>query len=101
MGYFKRPIRRRAARAAADALREATRDVAPGDRRWRRRGPTFVRFVIDAPGRGPVGLFQTSDLLDLDDAIPLPARSALYAAYRWFNANLPVPPRQPPEAVFW
>lgn len=101
MGYFKRPIRRRAARAAADALREGTRDVAPTDRRWRRRGPAFVRFVIDAPGRGHVGLFQTSDLIEEDEALPPAARRALADAYRWFNDHFPMPPRQPPEAVFW
>lgn len=101
MGYFKRPIRRRAARASADAFRDASREVAADARRWRRRDPAFVRFVLETPDRGRVGLFQTSDLIEDDEALPLAARSALAAAYRWFNANIPMPPRQRPDAVYW
>ena len=101
MGYFKRPVRRRTARDAASAFRERSRDVVADARRWRRRDPAFVRFVIETPDRGAVGLFQTSDLIEDDDALPPAARSALANAYRWYNENLPMPPRQRPEAVFW
>jgi hypothetical protein len=106
MGYFREPIRRRAARAEKLALLEAARDVdltewepAVGVERVAR--DAYVRFVVCHPERGWVGLFAAGDVLDEPDALPDAARSALRDTLRWFNRNLAVPRRLPRDAVCW
>jgi hypothetical protein len=106
MGYFKRPIRRGAARLARLTFVEAAREVRASD--WRRcdgliRSPanSFLRFVIEDPQVGRCGLFRSSELLEDAQDFPLAARSELRAVFRWFDANLPAPRRLPKDAVCW
>ena len=107
MGYFNRPIRRAAARRAWRTFLEPAKYL-PADG-WRRCGPRisftpggFLRFVVDNPHAGKVGLFRSARIIGGDDdELPPAARSEMRATFRWFNANLPVPRRLPKNAVCW
>jgi hypothetical protein len=104
MGYFRHPVRRGKASAAARVLVAGGRDVDVS--RWRRcdcrlevSRDVYLRFVVERP-QGWTGLFTAGVLRDSEDFSPA-ARSNLRAVYRWFNANLPVPRRLPRCAVCW
>lgn len=106
MGYFKRPIRRSAARLSKLAMLEPAREIRLAD--WARCDPSvlpaadsFLRFVIDQPNLGAVGLFRSSELVEDCEDLPPAARSQLRAIFRWFNTNLPAPRRLPQSAVCW
>jgi hypothetical protein len=106
MGYFKRPIRRGAARREWLALIGPSRDVpGAGWRRWTPSVPPaadqFLRFVVEDAGAARLGLFRSSDLLDGAEELPAAARSQMRATFRWFNANLAAPRRLPRNAVCW
>lgn len=107
MGYFKRTVRRGAARGArlaflADSARAGE---ASGWRRcdWAERPAVegFVRFVVELPGVGNVGLFREQEALEEAEHLPAEAWRAGRAALRWFDTHLPVPDALPPEAVCW
>ena len=84
MGYFKRPIRRGAARRARLAHFEPARDIdasqwQPCDVDVSARRDSYVRFVVQQRRGRFVGLFKSSDLLDaeaadLPDAVRLQVR---------------------------
>ena len=105
MGYFKCPIRRGRGRREKRALLEPARDIGG---RWRRcerlKAPprdVFLRFLVDLPEVGKVGLFRCSESLEESADLPAAARSQLRAVFRWFNDNLPAPRRLPRTAVCW
>lgn len=106
MGYFKRPLRRSEAQADRLAFLEPARELPP--HAWRRCGPavrpaadSFLRFVVEQPGDGAVGLFRCCELLESAEDLPASARSQARAAFRWFTKHLPVPRRLPRNAVCW
>jgi hypothetical protein len=106
MGYFKRPIRRGPARLKRLAFLNPTRGVRAAD--WRQCDPaippqagSFLRFVVERPRVGKVGLFRWSRSVDGAADVPAAAQSVLRATFRWFNANLPVPRRLPRNAICW
>ena len=106
MGYFNRPIRRSVAREAWCELIEGTRGVSSGD--WQRCGPSitppadsFLRFVVERPRTGTVGLFRSCDLIGPSAELPAAVRSQVRTAFRWFNSNVPVPQRLPRNAACW
>lgn len=106
MGYFKRPIRRSAARQTRLAFLEPAREICPAD--WKQcdlsRPPaaeSFLRFVIEHPRAGKVGLFRSSRVIERPDALPTAAAEELRTVFRWFNHNLPVPSRMPRNAICW
>jgi hypothetical protein len=109
MGYLKRPVRRKTARAEKLAHWDAARGIDPSD--WKPcddlrhiQFNTFLRFIVhDTEHDGWIGLFQGSWQLEpeRDDSLPDSVRSRLRTVLRWFNSNLTVPKRVPPRAVFW
>ena len=106
MGYFKQPIRRAAARRSKLAFLEPARQIRVAE--WQQCDPSvppaaesFLRFVVGHPSIGRVGLFRSSKRIESDKELPAAARSELRAAFRWFDANLPVPRRLPRSAVCW
>jgi hypothetical protein len=106
MGYFKRPVRRDAARRNKLAFLEPAREIRIAD--WQKCDPSvlpaaesFLRFVVELPSIGKVGLFRASESIENADDLPSATRSELRAAFRWFNANLPVPRRLPSSAICW
>ena len=105
MGYFKRPIRRSAARRSRLVFARSAPVIRIAD--WQRCDPTvppaadsFLRFVVEQPSIGRVGLFR-SDGIENARELPAAARSELRGVLRWFEANLPVPRRLPRSAVCW
>ena len=88
MGYFKRPIHRSTARRARRALVEPAREIPTRD--WQRceddivpAAETFLRFVVERPARGNVGLFQSSASIDdAADALPAAVRSQFRIALK-------------------
>ncbi len=106
MGYFKRPVRRSVARRTKHAFLEPARDILAAD--WQQCDPSvrpaadsFLRFVVELPSIGKVGLFRSSESIEKDEDLPAATRSELRAVFRWFNANLPVPRRLPKSAICW
>jgi hypothetical protein len=105
MGYFKRKLHRQTARLERLAFFEPAREICAKD--WRHCDLTsepaaaFLRFVVDHPADGRIGLFKSSDLVEEAEDLPASARSVLRELFRWFNANLPVPRRLPRNAVCW
>ena len=105
MGYFKRSIRRAAARRSRLAFVTAACQIRLAD--WQQCDPSappaadsFLRFVVERPSIGRVGLLRSSCIDNAND-LPAATRSELRAVLRWFDANLPVPRRLPRSAVCW
>ncbi|MEO6435901.1 MAG: hypothetical protein ABIP55_09085 [Tepidisphaeraceae bacterium] len=107
MGYFKRPVRRSAARAQRLELLDGARNIEIGAWQPCERLPapardTFLRFVVERPrGGGNVGLFRISECIEDSPELPASARSQMRAAFRWFNTNLSAPRRLPKAAICW
>jgi hypothetical protein len=106
MGYFKRPIRRGPARQARLAYLEPARKVCvadwkPCDLSGRSGSVRFLRFAIDHPGRGRIGLFRSTEVLEEDCDFTPVVHSQLRSILKWFNKNLPAPRRLPENAVCW
>jgi hypothetical protein len=106
MGYFKRPIRRGRARQARLANLEPARDIsianwAPCDLIKGTESVRFLRFAIDHPGIGKVGLFRSADVLEEDCDFTPAVNSQLRSILNWFNENLPAPDHLPKRAVCW
>lgn len=106
MGYFKRPVRRGAARLIKNAFFEPAREICV--EQWKPCEPdhftvtdSFHRFVVEHSRVGKMGLFRSSDLLQQAEELSDRARSELRAVFRWFNTNLPAPHRLPRGAVCW
>ncbi len=106
MGYFKRPVRRGSARRTKLAFLEPSREIGSAD--WRQCNPavpptadSFLRFVVELPSIGKVGLFRSSKSVENAEDLPVATRSELRAVFRWFNAKLPVPRRLPRNAICW
>ena len=106
MGYFKRPVRRRAARRSKLAFLEPARNISLAD--WQQCDPSvppaadsFLRFVVELPRIGKVGPFRSIEAIENADDPPAATRSELRAIFRWFNANLPAPRRLPKNAICW
>jgi len=105
IGYFGRPIRRGEARAARRRFLEPARQIRIAH--WRRgdlsdlSADSFLRFVVELPGMGIVGLFRSSEILEEAPDLPPAVRSELRSIFRWFNANLPAPRRLPRTAICW
>ena len=106
MGYLRRPVRRRAARAEKLAHWDAARDLDPQD--WSQSDlPTprirdvYLRFVIQDQQTGWIGLFRASDVLDDDATLPDSVRSQMRSTFRWFARHLRAPRGLPRNAVCW
>lgn len=85
---------------------QLARDIGAGA--WHHCDPTtkpapdsFLRFVIERPRVGKIGLFQSSRSIEEAETIPAAVRSELRKTFRWFNTNLPVPRRLPKDAICW
>ena len=106
MGYFKRAVRRGASRRSKLAFLEPAREILAAD--WQQCDPSvppaadsFLRFVVELPSIGKVGLFRSSKSIENAEDLPAATRSELRAVFRWFNTNLPVPGRLPRSAICW
>lgn len=106
MGYFKSQIRRGRAREEKLAWLEPAREISLDgwqlcDLRFNPDRESFLRFVVETPDEGPIGLFRSSYLLYESNALTDSVRSALKYAYNWFNQNIELPRRLPRRAVCW
>jgi|GEM_PF-2484035 len=106
MGYFKQPIRRSTARDEKLAWLEPTRTIKLDD--WQRCGKTFkpkpktfLRFVVEMPEGGQIGLFRGGELIDDPEILSDSLLSEMNDTFRWFNKNLKVPRRLPKTAACW
>jgi hypothetical protein len=106
MGYLKRSVRRSAARSDKLAFLDRARDIHPSG--WKHCDPsirpardTYLRFAIEHPRVGRIGLFRSSDILEEADDLPASVRAEVESVFRWFSENLPAPRRLPVKAVCW
>jgi hypothetical protein len=104
MGYFKRQLRRAAARQAVRTILYETRlcgvypDPAP------RRRHLFLRFSagpMHPDSHRQKGIFHASNALHEHGRLTHGGRAALEESRRWFNENLVVPRVNDERAIFW
>src|SRR5215204_1905192 len=106
MGYLRRSIRRKAARAEKLAHLNAARNIEPAD--WLTadlsvlpaRG-TFLRFIVCDIEWGWTGIFQGRWMIRESSDLPASVQSCYRANRDWLNRHLHSPRHVNPETIFW
>lgn len=105
MGYLRRSIRRKAARAEKLAHLDAARNIDPAD--WvtadlsspPERG-TYLRFIVHDEV-GWIGVFQAVWMIRESAELPESVQSCYRANRDWLNRHLHAPRHVNPESIFW
>ena len=105
MGYLKRQVRRKTARAEKLAYLNAAREINPAD--WKKadlssrpQRDTYLRFIV-RDEIGWTGTFQCRWMIRESSDLPASVQSCYRANRDWFNRHLHSPRHVNPESIFW
>jgi hypothetical protein len=105
VGYLRRSIRRKTARAEKFAHLDAARDINPAD--WKRADlsarparDTYLRFIVHDE-YGWIGVFQCRWMIRESHDLPESVQSCYRDNRDWFNRHLHSPRHVDPESIFW
>jgi hypothetical protein len=106
VGYLRRPIRRKRARAEKFAHWNAAREIDPAE--WTQadlsalpQRDTYLRFIVHDHEVGWTGVFQGRWMIRHATELPASVQSCYRTNREWFNRRLHSPRRVHPKSIFW